>query len=45
MGWFMWSLNFDPTWLQTCDGFSDKPEDRRPRKEAHPMAELMAMLR
>lgn len=20
-GWFMWPLNFDPAWLETCDGF------------------------
>jgi hypothetical protein len=20
-GWFAWPLNFDPTWLITCDGF------------------------
>jgi len=22
MGWFMWPLNFDPTWLESCDGFT-----------------------
>lgn len=22
--WFMWPLNFDPTWLLTCDGFELK---------------------
>jgi len=21
MGWFLWPLNFDPTWLVSCDGF------------------------
>lgn len=20
-GWFFWPLNFDPTWLESCDGF------------------------
>lgn len=20
-GWFLWPLNFDPTWLVSCDGF------------------------
>lgn len=20
-GWFFWPLNFDPVWLETCDGF------------------------
>lgn len=24
MGWFMWPLNFDPTWLKECDGFEAK---------------------
>lgn len=23
-GWFYWPLNFDPTWLETCDGFESK---------------------
>jgi hypothetical protein len=45
MGWFMWPLNYDPVWLKSCAGFSDKPEDRKPRKEVDPLAELFAMLR
>lgn len=24
MGWFMWPLNFDPTWLENCDGYKEK---------------------
>ncbi len=20
-GWFIWPVNFDPTWLENCDGF------------------------
>lgn len=20
-GWFMWPVNFDPVWLENCDGF------------------------
>jgi hypothetical protein len=44
-GWFAWPLNFDPVWLTACDGWSDKPEDRKERKELSPMVELMAMLR
>jgi len=20
-GWCLWPLNFDPVWLETCDGF------------------------
>ena len=23
-GWFMWPFNFDPVWLESCDGFSPK---------------------
>jgi hypothetical protein len=25
-GWFLWPVNFDPTWLENCDGFTPKPE-------------------
>jgi len=24
MGWFMWPVNFDPVWLENCDGFKEK---------------------
>jgi len=24
MGWFMWPCNFDPVWLENCDGFTKK---------------------
>lgn len=24
MGWFAWPLNFDPTWLKSCDGFTPR---------------------
>ena len=24
MGWFMWPVNFDPIWLENCDGFKEK---------------------
>lgn len=24
MGWFFWPLNYDPTWLKSCDGFEAK---------------------
>jgi len=44
-GWFMWPLNFDPTWLISCDGFSDKKEDDKTESEADPFTELMALLR
>ena len=23
-GWFMWPANFDPIWLENCDGFEEK---------------------
>jgi len=23
-GWFMWPANFDPCWLENCDGFKDE---------------------
>lgn len=23
-GWFNWPFNFDPTWLDTCDGWEEK---------------------
>jgi hypothetical protein len=23
-GWFAWPLNFDPVWLEKCDGFKQK---------------------
>lgn len=25
-GWFFWPLNFDPVWLEKCDGFEQKEE-------------------
>jgi hypothetical protein len=44
-GWFNWPLNFDPTWLQSCDGFSDNPKDKKKKAELDPLTELLAMLR
>ena len=23
-GWFSWPFNFDPTWLETCDGWEEE---------------------
>lgn len=23
-GWFLWPANFDPVWLENCDGFEKK---------------------
>ncbi len=25
-GWFVWPVNFDPVWLEHCDGFAAKTE-------------------
>ena len=25
-GWFVWPVNFDPVWLEHCDGFTAKAE-------------------
>lgn len=44
-GWFMWPFNFDPVWLVSCDGFSDKPEDKKPLQKADPITELLSMLK
>lgn len=44
-GWFLWPLNFDPVWLESCDGFSDKEEDRKPVKKLDPLVELISLLR
>jgi len=44
-GWFIWPINFDPTWLVSCDGFSDNPADRNPRIEHDPLTELFALLK
>lgn len=29
-GWFVWPVNFDPTWLENCDGFTPKAEGMQP---------------
>jgi hypothetical protein len=44
-GWFRWPLNFDPIWLISCDGFSGKQEDKKPKQKLDPLIELMGMLR
>ena len=28
-GWFMWPVNFDPVWLENCDGFKRKEDEPR----------------
>jgi hypothetical protein len=27
MGWFIWPVNFDPVWLENCDGFKERGND------------------
>lgn len=27
-GWFFWPLNFDPVWLENCDGFTAKKKQK-----------------
>ena len=44
-GWFRWPLNFDPTWLVSCNGFSDDPKDNMADKKADPFLEVIAILR
>ena len=36
-GWFLWPLNFDPTWLVSCNGFSNKKEDNKPDRKYDPL--------
>jgi len=45
-GWFLWPLNFDPVWLESCDGFSNTEEDKKAEtKKLDPLLEIMAILR
>jgi len=39
-GWFMWPANFDPLWLENCDGFAPKEEPKLEVK--HSDAEVFA---
>jgi hypothetical protein len=35
-GWFIWPVNFDPTWLQTCEGFkATTTTNPQPSEDAH----------
>ena len=44
-GWFKWPLNFDPTWLISCDGFSKNKKDKKPEQRLNPIVELLSILR
>lgn len=28
-GWFIWPVNFDPVWLENCDGFTQKEKPKK----------------
>ena len=32
-GWFNWPVNFDPTWLEACDGFEENNLDATNSKD------------
>ena len=34
-GWFSWPWDFDPTWLESCDGFTseENPNDRNKKAD------------
>ena len=32
-GWFAWPVNFDPIWLENCDGYVPKPEKEKASKD------------
>ena len=31
-GWFFWPANFDPTWLESCNGFTDRNTEKGEQK-------------
>lgn len=33
-GWFFWPANFDPVWLETCDGFESLNEGKEVNNES-----------
>ena len=44
-GWFKWPFNFDPVWLESCDGYSNKKKDKLPEQKFHPLIELLSLLK
>lgn len=32
-GWFLWPVNFDPVWLESCNGFESKKKDPDENKD------------
>jgi hypothetical protein len=45
MGWFLWPANFDPVWLETCDGFSDNPGDATTKAAPNIFEAISTLLR
>ena len=32
-GWFNWPYNFDPIWLESCEGFREKAKKKKEKSE------------
>lgn len=43
-GWFLWPFNFDPVWLESCEGFSSDPKDALPERMDDPLGSLISLL-
>jgi hypothetical protein len=43
-GWFMWPMNFDPVWLESCDGFSKNQKDKKPEFKDDPLVSALSIL-
>ena len=43
-GWGFWPLEFDPIWVESCNGYSQDPADRFQGGEDDPLMGLLAML-
>lgn len=37
-GWFIWPMNFDPTWLENCNGFEQRSEQAQSADAVDPGA-------
>ena len=44
-GWFQWPFNFDPIWLESCDGFSDDPNDTLPEQTTNPLFQIASIMK
>ena len=43
-GWGCWPIDYDPIWVESCDRWSDNPDDFHPGEESDPMMALLSML-